>query len=183
MNRPPTAIFVAFLALIGCLESDSAAQSMSENRDPLASAREGLLLCIRPKFDKKECNTLVKYVFNSASAIEAHADVTMSAEVVMSSKFVTTIQSGAVCGASREEDTRSATFTIAGRPASAQETSFLRDQVASNMRMRPTRVACLNFLTGPQGLVAEVVLDGVRHPEMDEAMIWVLPDQGYVAHP
>lgn len=177
------ALFVAILALFGCRGSDSAAQGMSTNRDPLASAREGLLLCIRPKIDKRECNTLTRYVFDSESAIDAHADVTMSAEVVMSLKFVTTIQSGAVCSAFREEDTRSATFTIAGRPASAQETSFLRDQVASNMRIRPTGVTCLNFLTSPQGLVAQVILDEVRHPEMDEPVIWISPDQGYVAHP
>lgn len=155
---------------------------MSANRDPLVSAREGLLLCIRPKTEKRECNTLTRYVFDSGSTIEAQADVTMSAEVVMSLKFVATIQSGAVCSAFREEDTRSATFTIAGRPASAGETSFLRNQIASNMRIRPTGVICLNFLTSAQGLVAEVILDGVRRPEMDQPVIWVSPDQGYVAH-
>lgn len=101
----------------------------------------------------------------------------------MSAKFIVTIQSGTVCMAAREEHVQSGTFTIAGRPASSQETSFLRDQLASNMRTHPIGLGCLNFVNGPQGLVAEVIIDGVRHPEMNQPVIWVSPHEGYIARP
>lgn len=111
------------------------------------------------------------------------ADVTMSAEVVMSSNFDVTIRSGAVCSVGREKDVRAATFTIAGRPASAEQTNSLRDYLAANIRTRPLSEACLNLAVTSDGLIAETTISGVRHPEMDEPMNWVLPNDGYVARP
>jgi hypothetical protein len=121
------ALVVATLSPIGCGKPGLVAQGLSTNSDSLAPAREGSLLCIRPKAQKKECNTLLRYGFGDGDIIRVQSDITMSEEVVMSSNFEATIKSGGVCSVGREKDVRAATFTIAGRPASAEETNSLRD--------------------------------------------------------
>lgn len=183
MKRLLVTLVVATFSLFGCGKSISFAQDISTSNDPLAPAREGSLLCIRPKTENKECNTLLRYAFGDGGIIKVQADVTMSETVVMSLNFEAIIKSGAVCSVGREEDVRAATFIIDGRPASAEETGSLRDYLANNIRTRPVSEVCLNFVAKTQGFVAETTIGGVRHAEMDEPMIWVSPTDGYIAFP
>lgn len=183
MNRLLIAFIGASLSLYGCGESTSIAQDLPGSNDPLALAREGSLLCFRPKTEKKECNTLLLYAFGKGGAVWVKADVTMSKEVVMSSSFEATIKSGAVCSVGREEDLRTATFTIAGRLASADETQSMREYLVNKLQTRPRSEVCLKFNATAQGLIAEATIDGVRYPQMDQPITWVSPSDGYLAHP
>jgi hypothetical protein len=183
MNRPSITLVVATFSLFACGKSVSFAQDISSSIDPLAPAREGSLLCIRPKADKKGCNTLLRYDFRDGGIIRVQADVTMSETVVMSLNFEAIIKSGAVCSVGREEDVRAATFMIGGRPASAEETGSLRGYLANNIRTLPVSEACLNFVATTQGFMVETSIGGIRHAEMDEPMIWVSPTDGYIAVP
>lgn len=183
MNRLLIAFIGASLLLCACGAYTSIAQDVSASSDALALAREGSLLCFRPRAERKECNTLLLYSFGEGGTVRVKADVTMSREVVMSSNFEATIKSGAVCSVAREEDLRTATFTILGRPASASETQSMREYLANRLQTRPRSEVCLTFNATPEGLIAEATIDGVRYPQMDQPVIWVSPSDGFVAHP
>lgn len=172
------------LGLFGCGESNSFAQYDPKSSDPIEPARTGALACVRPDTINKHCNTLLRYVFNDdRSSIIAHASVTMSDSVVMSTKFDVKIKARAVCSIGREEYVQSASFEISGRPATAKEAAEIRALLASNIRAGGPVEACMNFAPQPDGFLAETTVNGVRHPELDEPMIWVSPDEGYAVSP
>lgn len=173
------AIVAVALGLVSCGHVMSVEHDHPLSNDPLKPARTGSFACIRPDIKNKRCNTLLRYAFNIDDSILAYADVTMSDSVVMSTKFDVTIRSRSVCSIGYEEDVQSALFKISGRSASAHETTEIREQLVDNIRTRGPYEVCMDFAPQSEGFMAETTVNGVRHPEMDEPMIWVTPDGGY----
>lgn len=89
------------------------------------------------------------------------------------------IVDGAVCGITREEDiTGGQVMTVNGALPSDRAAPLLA-RVAGAMASLIGHEICTRYQQRGDRLVAEISMDGVRHTELDQPVIWVGASDGY----
>jgi hypothetical protein len=152
---------------------------------PLQPASEGKLQCYSPNTERRTCRSLSGYELKPDGTIANTASAMMAPEpvVVMTAVTQVTIKNGQVCGAIRAEQIQNASFTIGGAPASAEQTSTIRERVVAAMTSLFGVEICTTYETAAGTMTAEASIGGVRRPEADQTVIWVSPSDGYKVGP
>ena len=155
---------------------------LSVPSDPLGPARAGLLQCHSPDTARKTCAALAGYTFEVDGRILNQAEVmlTPSPLIVMRNVSPVVVRDGAVCGELAGLD--NAVFTSGGRPVAPAMASMIRAQVSAAFA-QIGKEACTTYTPQGDGLLAQVAVDGVARPELNQPVIWVSPSDGYVVAP
>jgi hypothetical protein len=150
--------------------------------DPLAPAREGRLQCHSPDMARKTCASLAGYTFSADGTILNQAEVllTPSPVIVMRQEDAVVVRDGAVCG--RFGGFEDAVFTLDGQPAPQVVADTIRAQLAAAFARLGTE-GCTRYAPQGDGWRAEVSIDGVARPDLNQPVIWVSPADGYAVRP
>src|SRR5262249_27051392 len=141
---------------------------------PIAEANQGRMQCFEPNKAAKTCQSFAGYKPSASNGIDNLAIVLISPKpmIVMQIVSPVAVKNGKVCGPVRAGDVDKATFTVGGKPASATQTTQLRQQMKTSMKAMLGRDICTAFLPKDGQLLARGSVDGVDKPEMDQHVIW-----------
>ena len=148
--------------------------------NPLAPAKLGKLMCYSPDQALRTCGAMAAYGFPTDGKIlnRAQVVVTPSPYTVMTTLTAVTLRGPAVCG--RMEGAAEATFTIDGKPADAATTADLRGQIARAFTAYEGVEVCTAYVPFREGFMATVSIGGAPRPDMNQPVIWVELNDGYV---
>jgi len=153
-----------------------------QDADPLAPARDGQLQCHSPDTARKTCRALAGYTFAADGTIANQAEVMLSPApvIIMRDVAPVVVRDGAVCGPMTGfED---AVFTVDGQPAGPATAEMIRVQVTAAFAQLGTE-GCTRYSPQGDGRMAEVSIDGVARPDLNQPVIWVSPSDGYSVRP
>ena len=153
---------------------------------PIADAARGRLQCYQPDVVRKTCRSLASYGIDANGKIINPATVLISARpaIVMATTTYVVVRAGRVCGVIRQEDVAAAEFTVDGLPATAEQTTMLREQIAIIRKPMIGPEICTAYVRNGAMLVAKATIGGVAtKPAMDQKVIWVTPTEGYRVAP
>lgn len=150
---------------------------------PLAPAKLGRLMCYSPDQALKTCGAMAAYGFPTDGKIlnRAQVVVTPNPYTVMTTLTAVTVRGPAVCG--RMEGAAEATFTIDGKPADEATTADLRGQIAGAFTAFEGVEVCTTYVPFREGFMANVSIGGAPRPDMNQPVIWVELNDGYVVSP
>jgi hypothetical protein len=150
---------------------------------PLAPAKLGKLMCYSPDQALKTCGAMAAYGFPTDGKIlnRAQLVVTPSPYIVMTTLTPVTVRGSAVCG--RMQGAAEATFTIDGKPADEATTADLRGQIARAFTAYDGVEVCTTYVPFREGFMANVAIGGAPRPDMNQPVIWVELNDGYVVGP
>lgn len=150
---------------------------------PLAPAKLGRLLCYSPDQALKTCAAMTAYGFPADGKIlnRAQVVITPSPFIVMTTLTTVTVRGPAVCG--RMEGAAEATFTIDGKPADEATTADLRGQIAGAFTAFDGVEVCTTYVPFREGFMANVSIGGAPRPDLNQPVIWVEFNDGYVVSP
>lgn len=162
-----------------------ATPASAQEADVLAPAREGAMQCYTPNIERRTCRAIATYTFAADGAIDSggHAVISPQPVIIMTANSPVVVRDGAVCGPFTLADLERATFTVDGRPASLEETAFIREQVAQAPGIIDTEVCSTYTLTEGGVYRTEATVDGVAQPDFTDTVIWVRPEDGYTVAP
>jgi hypothetical protein len=149
--------------------------------DPLLPAQSGQVQCYAPDPARKTCHALAGYRPTGDGAYVNRAQLPLTPDGAMSLITESTVRvvDGAVCGTVREQDVTSGqVVTAAGTMPSAQAAPLLA-RIAGAMTAVIGHEVCTHYTPRGDGLVAEISMDGSRHAELDEPVLWVSATDGY----
>jgi len=148
--------------------------------NPLAPAKLGKLMCYSPDQALKTCGAMAAYGFPTDGRIlnRAQVVVTPSPYIVMTTLTPVTLRGPAVCG--RMEGAAEASFTIDGKPADEATTTDLRGQIARAFTAYDGVEVCTTYVPFREGFMATVSIGGAPRPDMNQPVIWVELNDGYV---
>lgn len=158
-----------------------AAVATGQNADPLAPARQGKIQCVVPNIEKKLCGAISTYTMRSDGSFDS-VTTTMLAPtplITMQTRVPGTVEKGSVCSPVRKADYEAATFQMDGAPMDEAMASGTKAQVVAALASMDGKKAC--GTDKPEGdlILAQITLDGVAHPELNQRYIWVDPADGY----
>lgn len=171
---------LAVLALVIAASGPALAQG-----DPLAPARSGKVLCFQPDARTHTCRSIVSYGFGRGGEIDTVAETMLSetGPVIMNRTSVTTVRGDLVCGRIEARQLETATFTIAGRPASAADTSELRRELQSEYADLMGSELCTRYVPEGRVLRARIYLDEVPQNDITDIAVWINRIDGYRVSP
>ena len=172
------------MGLIAALWAGATAASAAPLPEPIAKADQGLLQCYAPNPTHKTCQSLASYA-QVDGAILNRVVILLAPNplIIMTATSPVQVAAGQVCGPIRSEDLAAATFTIAGQPATADQTARLRQKLQASMAGLIGRKACMTYVADGPALIAKSTIDGVAQPSANQPVIWVSPAQGYTVGP
>jgi hypothetical protein len=153
---------------------------------PIADAAREKLQCYQPDMVRKTCRSMASYGSDASGKIINPATVLISARpaIVMATTTRVVVRAGRVCGVIRQEDVAAAEFTVDGLPATPEQTTMLREQVAVIQKPMIGPEICTAYVRDGAMLVAKATIGGVAtKPAMDQKVIWVTPTEGYRVAP
>src|SRR5690606_11075275 len=159
-----------------------AAPAPAQVADPLAPARAGRLQCHLPDAARRTCAGLAGYRFAADGTIVNWYEALADAETMMivRDEQPAVVRDGAVC--SRLSDFRHAVVTVGGEPAHPALDAVRRERLAARSAELGTE-SCGRCAPQGDDWRVEAAIDGRRRPELDQTMIWVSPQDGYVVGP
>lgn len=150
--------------------------------DPLAPARKGQVSCYQPNAAAKTCRAINSYRFEGGKIVGL-SQTSLTEAVVMQRTAPVVVRDGAVCGTVRAEDIDTAAFLVRGQPATAEQTTALRDEVKRQYASLMGRELCTRFSGVGPVLTAAVAIDGQPQPDIKDTMMWVDPKAGFKVAP
>lgn len=163
----------------------AATPATAQTADVLAPARTGQLQCFEPNAAAKTCQSIGGYNFETGGAIINAAQILIAPEpvVVMSVNSPVIVRGGAICGPLRAADIASASFTVNGAPASADEARNIR--AAMNEQLSPLfdLESCMTLTPDGDVLRAESSIAGTPQPQLTQRVIWIGANDGWRVAP
>ncbi|MGA0601504.1 hypothetical protein ACO2Q3_12445 [Caulobacter sp. KR2-114] len=152
---------------------------------PIAPAAEGRLQCYAPNRAARSCQSLASYAPAPGGGIDNPSTVLISPSPVVTMRTTTpvTVKAGQVCGFIRPEDIQSATFEIAGAPATPAQATMLRQKMTAAQQGVFGHEICTAYVPDGDAMIAKASIDGVAQPAMDQTVIWVSPADGFKVAP
>ena len=152
---------------------------------PIAPAGQGQLQCYTPDVVRKTCRSLAAYKRTPDGLIDNTAIVLIAPNpaLVMTTDSPVTIKAGQVCGFIQPNDIATAAFSLADRPATAEQTRTLQQKMQLAMKGIFGHEICTDYVPLRNSFRAKATVDGVAQPTMDEEVIWVQPTDGYKVSP
>jgi hypothetical protein len=160
-----------------------ALQAATPAADPLAPARIGDLQCYRPDPVRKTCRSLAGYAFAADGKILNRAEVLLqdAPPVTMTTVAPVTIRDGAVCGPLSGID--KAQIAFRGRRIPEADAVPIRAQIQQSMADVLGQEVCTTYRRSGDWWIAEVTLNGVVRPDMQDTVMWVPASAGYTVQP
>ncbi len=150
--------------------------------DPLAPARAGKFQCYRPDASAKACQGLEYYTPTGPSTYlnRSVVLVDLAGPVTVEVTSVVRIRGGAECSTIRAADALGGKVMVNGHQAPTQEARPVLSKIARAVAPLNGREYCVRYeSTEDETLVGRVTIGGVRRPDLDEAVLWVDPNDGY----
>ncbi len=153
--------------------------------DPLKPAGSGMLQCTTPDTVHKTCKSIAAYKLMPDGGYKNTGIVMLSPRGPVTMRIVSllTIIDNADCGTLRTEDIKAANIFVAGKKVSAKQAAPILAKVEIAMASLIGHQICERIEETESGSVTKGFVDGVYHPEADEPMIWVKPEDGYRVAP
>jgi hypothetical protein len=169
------------LALILAVAAQAAPPAVTA--DPLAPARIGDVQCYTADPVRKTCRAMGGYSFGADGKILNKAEVVIQASPVMTMTTVSpvTVRDGAVCGPLSGID--KAQISFRGRRLPEEDAASIRTQLLASMAPMLGKEVCTTYRRSGEWWIAEVTMDGVARPDMQDTVLWVPASAGYVVQP
>ncbi len=151
--------------------------------DLLAPAERGEMQCYTPDVARKTCRALASYVKQADGSYLNTARILLdpARDIVLETTTVVHVSSDGVCGRLTRSDALGGALTIAGVPQSPEQAAPVLTFFADIEEKAGFfgALICTRYPADGEMMKALVSVGGVRRPEFDDSVIWVLPDQGY----
>lgn len=158
-----------------------AAAALMPGADALDPARAGKIRCIDPDTRARTCATMVRYTVHEDDRFEAVVTGVVSTEPMILIEYQTSgrIEDGAVCSTVRPVDFKSGKLSKDGAPlAPAVETS-IRERLMLALQPLAGRKRCYRDKVDGDGIVSDIVIDGLVRADMNQRVLWVSPEDGW----
>ncbi|MDF2384898.1 hypothetical protein JMG10_25725 [Nostoc ellipsosporum NOK] len=158
-----------------------AAAAPMPGADALDPARAGKIRCIGPDTRARTCATMVRYTVHEDDRFEAVVTGVVSTEPMILIEYQTSgrIEDGAVCSTVRPVDFKSGKLSKDGAPlAPAVETS-IRERLMLALQPLAGRKRCYRDKVDGDGIVSDIVIDGLVRADMNQRVLWVSPEDGW----
>ncbi|SFK07321.1 hypothetical protein [Caulobacter sp. UNC279MFTsu5.1] len=169
------------LALLLAVAAQAAPPAVAA--DPLAPARIGDLQCYGPDPVRKTCRAMGGYSFGADGEILNKAEVLLqnAPPVTMTTVAPVTVRDGAVCGPLSGVD--KAQIAVRGHRLPEPEAAPIRAQLQESMATVLGKEVCTTYRRSGDWWIAEVTMDGVARPDMQDTVLWVPASAGYTVQP
>lgn len=152
--------------------------------DPLANARLGQVECYSPDRSGKTCHAISSYIFEKDKILnQSEMVVSPSQRITMIAVTAVTIHGEAVCGQVQSRDVESATFFHQGQIVTGDQLAHMRSVMLNAMGPGLNKNLCTTYEPKNGLLIAHATVDGVARPDLNDAVIWVRPNDGYRVSP
>jgi hypothetical protein len=151
--------------------------------DPGRGQRIGDLQCYGADPVRKTCRAMAGYAFGADGQILNKAEVVLqdSPLVTMTTVSPVTVKDGAVCGPLSGVD--KAQIAVRGRRLAEGEAAPIRAQLQESMASTLGKPVCTTYRRSGDWWIAEVTMDGVARPDMQDTLLWVPASAGYTVQP
>lgn len=158
-----------------------AAAAPAPSPDLLDPARAGKIRCIGPDMRARTCTTMVRYSVQDDGRFDAVVTGVVSTEPLILIEYRTSgqIEEGAVCSVVRPADFTAGKLSKDGAPLAAGVESSIRQRLMVALQPLAGRKRCYRDRVDGDGLVSNITIDGLLHPEMNQRAIWIASQDGY----
>lgn len=149
--------------------------------DPLAPARAGRIRCIDPDRTSRTCSTIVRYTLRGDGNFDALVTGVVNRDPLIVLEYSTfgQIRDGAVCSRIRPADFNAGKLTSNGAPLTPVLQTSTRAKLLEALQPLAGHERCYRDSAAGEEIAVSVTIDGLLRPEMGQAAIWVLPEDGY----
>jgi hypothetical protein len=173
-----------FLLIMAGMLSAQAAPPASWNPvdDPLAPARQGLMLCSNPDHDTKLCSGIISFAFESGGPIAGRSwtGVESYLPVSIQIKSKVEVKNSEFCFHVAVKDVDDIVFFISDAPAKPGEIELLENDVRTMLAndIAGKQVCHRHFVDG-NNLMARVFVDGEEDIDAAATLAWIDKAAGY----
>jgi hypothetical protein len=149
--------------------------------DPLAPVRAGRIRCIDPDRTSRTCSTIVHYTLRGDGAFDALVTGVVNRDPLIVLEYSTfgQVRDGAVCNRIRPADFNAGKLSSNGSALSPALETNTRAKLLETLQPLAGHERCYRDAASGDELSVNVTIDGILRPEMGQAAIWVLPEDGY----
>lgn len=148
--------------------------------DPLAPARAGRIRCIDPDRASRTCGTIVRYTLRGDGSFDALVTGVVNRDPLIVLEYSTfgQVRDGAVCSRIRPADFNAGKLTSNGTALSPALEANTRMKLLEALQPLAGHERCYRD-SGAGDVTVNVTIDGLLRPDMSQAALWVLPEDGY----
>jgi hypothetical protein len=176
-----------FLIAAGALFSQATPlSSWTPVDDPLAPARQDLLLCSNPDHDAKTCNSIIRFVFQDGGSITGQSWNGVESYLPVSFKIKSKVENRNLefCFHVTAKDIDDAAFLIGDKPAAPGDIDLLKKDVRTMLvdDIAGKQLCHRHFMDGDK-LMVRMFVDGVEDIDAASTRAWVDQAAGYALLP
>ena len=149
--------------------------------DPLAPARTGQMQCVSPNIANKTCFAIARFIPNADGGFTNDVTVLISPQMGLTMETVSAahVENGQVCGTVILKDMMASKLSVNGTAMTEEQAGPIKAQILAAVTPMDGKKACSTYKAEGDMLSSETSLDGVAHPEMNQKLIWVKPEDGF----
>jgi hypothetical protein len=155
--------------------------------DPLAPAWTGKIQCYSPNRIRKTCRSIATYRKAEGGTIVNQAEILIGPHpnTVWNIESSVRVEGDAVCGAIQQADIDASTYTteMVAEDNDGRLSNPLIEKAEAAMKPMIGHDICTRFEPQVSDMLARVFVDGVAHPELNQSVIWITPDEKYAVQP
>jgi len=153
--------------------------------EPIALGSSGRMQCFSPDRATKTCAALAGYTAGADGAIARTETVLLSRRATLTMVTVSpvTIRDGRLCATLHGHDIEMAGFALDGAPVDEAKQAALRKSVLASFQDIVDHEICTRFAPDGSAFDAQITMDGLPKPGLDQTVIWVSAADGYKVAP
>jgi hypothetical protein len=183
INKSPIPAFSTFaliaITVTGCNEGDN------KKADPLSLIADGMILCAKFDEQRRTCQSIATYQgLNDQTYISTAIMILSPKEpVTFETSLQVTIKDGAECSVLRPGDIWGGKVRVNGHLLSKNEATHIYGLMNKSMLPYINKEVCTSYVETENGLIAKSTVAGGYKQELDQAVKWVRPSDGYRVAP
>lgn len=153
---------------------------------PWNLAKAGMVECFAGNFDQKTCQGLTNYIWQPDGKIVGNArfyneELVPGAVIILT--YPVTIDGDTNCATINPDYADNATFEIAGKPVSDEETTKYRRMLTNGMKEMLGKKICARIGQYGRDYTVQITVDGREMPSMSNWLTFVEKDAGFTLKP
>jgi hypothetical protein len=153
--------------------------------NPLMMANRGFVQCYHPDIRRRTCFSIATYRRTVHGMYENKAIMLVSPDgpTTLETNTTVVIERGAECGSITADDIRAGILRIGGQRRTRQQANSLLERLVIELSPVLNQKICTLYVPSRGGFITRSTVAGHYHPDLDDFVTWVRPDEGYAVAP